>query len=90
MKKIIIIMAAMVLVAGLAWADQIVEYYCPKCGSTDISRVCTDPPPKTVRASMDQIVKDTQIIVTDLVIRYRNMQAVCNQCGYTVKYSTPF
>ena len=90
MKKAII---AMVMVIGLsmpAWAeDEVIEYYCPKCGSVDISRVCIDPPSVVVRKSMDQIPEVPWIVSTNAVMLYSNMKAVCNKCGYEVKYSIP-
>lgn len=68
----------------------ITEYYCPKCGSTDIEVVSTDPPPMVERVPMTEMGNWNKLITRNAVVVYSHYKAICKKCGFEYKYSTPY
>lgn len=62
-----------------------VEYYCPKCKSTNIEITCLTPP-EIVRMSIDELPLTGGIVMNDCVLRVNTYQAKCGDCGYSINY----
>jgi len=69
--------------------DSVIEYYCPKCNSTNIEQKCLYEP-RVERRSIDELAKSTGIVMEDLVCRWHNYEARCLDCGYVVKFTRPY
>jgi hypothetical protein len=81
MKTFVLILLCLALLVGTT------VYYCPRCGGTDIQRVCTDPIPEQRLVSMDEL--GHAVTFTPAVMFYSHYKATCRGCGYTKEYTIP-
>jgi len=79
------------IISAVAWGTQ---YYCPKCGSTDVE-VVSIPDERIKKAieekkSMDSISEDYNITSHTLEMHHTQMEAKCKKCGYIVSFYVPY
>jgi hypothetical protein len=86
MKTLIVVMALLIATS----VGAMIKYYCPKCQSTDIQIVCTDPPPKPEMVSMDEMGKGDSFVLKDSVMRWKNYKAMCLKCNYEVYFTRAY
>ena len=73
----------------IGWsAMAITQYYCPKCGSTEIEIVCTDPRPPVTMVPMTEMGSGSWTTST-LEMKYTHYRATCKRCGFVHNYSMP-
>jgi len=74
----------------MGWAGDIIEYYCPKCGSYDVVIEVEKTETKIVRKSLDEW-RDTPLIsIIPAVLHYTKYIGICKKCGYKVEKDYPF
>lgn len=70
--------------AVMAFAAVVTEWYCPKCGSTEVTERMKPEPTTTQRKSMDEYRGGFN---TSTTLEYRSHTFIlrCERCGYTVE-----
>ena len=67
----------------------ITQYYCPKCGATEIEIVNTDSAAKVDMVPMTEMGSGSWTTAT-LEVKYHHYRATCKRCGFVHNYSMPY
>jgi predicted RNA-binding Zn-ribbon protein involved in translation (DUF1610 family) len=78
MKLVVLIIGVIMLAATIT------QWYCPKCGSIDVSeRLAPSAQPQIHKKSMDEYKGFA--MTTTLEYRAKTYELICNKCGYKVE-----